>query len=265
MIEFIRKHLQHILLGHTLALSFFLIAGVLTIALHGNLTALLASATSSLNSSSALLYFTPYDDGPITIGDTADIDININARVPVNAIGATIKFPEDTLEVVGISKKKSFLDLWTEETVIKENIGEVHFSGGTTIPGGLMGTGTVLTISVRAKKDGDAKLYIKDLQVLAPDGKGSTLSSDIRPITYTIKPRTSLPSTTNIPASSGNIVEQPRAPSADLNDDGTVDLVDMSILVIKIISPYDPRYDLDMNGTVGLSDLSILFSRMKGR
>lgn len=254
--------------GHSV-LILLLISGIgLTFTFQGPLGSLLASATSSLTRSPAVMYFTPYSSSSLPAGDTTDIDININAKVPINAIGATIKYPAESLEIVGVNKEKSFFDLWTEDTVIKEGSGEVHFSGGTTMMGGLMGTGTVLTLSVRAKKDslgGAAKLTVSDLQVYAGDGKGTTLDSDAHPFTYTIVQKT--PAV--VPVASRGAVpaptprpDVPRAPSADFDGSGSVTIVDMSILTVHIVMAYDPRYDLDMNGVIGLSDLSILFSRM---
>jgi len=259
------KMVPHVMLGHGV-LILLLICGIgLTFTFQGPLGSLLAAATSSLTRSPAVMYFTPYGSSSLPTGDTTDIDININAKVPINAIGATIKYPAEVLEIVGVNKEKSFFDLWTEDTVIKEDSGEVHFSGGTTMLGGLTGTGTVLTLSVRAKKDsrgGDAKITVENLQVLASDGQGTTLDSSARSFSYTIlqkTPETAPEASGAAPAPRPDI---PRAPNADFDGNGSVTIVDMSILTVHMVMAYDPRYDLDTNGTIGLSDLSILFSRM---
>lgn len=259
--RFPKKHLPHVA-GHGVLLASILAVGLLTLTFNGKFSGLLAAATSSLSASSATLFFTPYDDTALSVGGIADIDVNINARVPINAIGATIQYPEDTLEVVGFSKKRSFLDLWTEETVIKEDLGEIHFSGGTTAAGGLVGTGTVITISVKAKKPGDATLAFKELQVLARDGKGTELDTYTRVFEYTIgEPPQSAGS--SAAADTAVSTPVPQTPSADLDGNGRVTLVDISILTVRMVMPYDPRYDLDSNGFVGLSDLSILFAHMR--
>jgi hypothetical protein len=90
----------------------------------------------------------------------------VNARVPINALGITIKYPQDLIEVVGVSKQKSFLDLWTEDTAIREEAGEVHFSGGTTAHGGLLGTSTAITLTIEAKKPGTATISFEDVEAL---------------------------------------------------------------------------------------------------
>jgi hypothetical protein len=122
-------------------------------------------------------------------------------------------------------------------------------------------------LSVRAKKDakgGKAELAVADLEVYANDGEGTALDSASHSFSYTIKSKPPEPAATGagaiVPAPARPDV--PRSPSADFDGNGKVTIVDMSILTVHIIMPYDPRYDLDMNGAIGLSDLSILFARM---
>src|SRR6185503_3353340 len=115
---------------------------------------LVAAATSSLSRSPVILEMLPYHDRTLDVGEAEQIDVFVDTEVPINAIGTTITFPKDSVEVLGFSKEKSFFDLWTEETAIDEDDGAVHFSGGTVRSGGLVGTGTVLTLTVRPKKSG---------------------------------------------------------------------------------------------------------------
>jgi hypothetical protein len=144
----------------------------------------------------------------------------------------------------------------------------VHFSGGTTAKGGFIGTSTTITLSVRAKKSGVAKIYFEDAQVYGSDGKGDLLDNETHAITITV------PETGPTPVASGAATapvptalapkSSPLPRSADFNGDGKVTLIDMSILVLHMFGSYDPRYDLDMDGSVNITDLSILLSRMGG-
>ena len=242
----------------------------LAITLQGaNIIGLLATASDSLSSTPATFYFTPYSDHMLVVGQDADVDININARVPVNAIGVTIKFPPDMIEVVGFSKQKSFLNLWTEDTTIQEETGEVHFSGGTTVKGGLTGTSTALTLTLEAKKPGTATLTFENAQAYASDGSGTQLVSRTHSITFTIPATSSSPIVANVPtpapATGASTISAPTAPtppSADLNGDGKIDITDMSILILHMFGMYDPRYDLNLDGSVNIADLSVLMSKM---
>ena len=247
-------------LGYSL-LTLIVLAYASLSVFHVSLASLLAAATSTV-SAPATVYFTPYDDETtLEVGASEQIDLNINARTPINAVGMTISYPKDLLEIVSIDKSRSFLDLWTEDTVIKEGSGELHFSGGTTKAGGLAGTSTVLTIAVRAKKEGSAEVTVEHPQVLAADGKGTALDTDTRTLTFAIEQ--GHPGSAAAAPSPGALAA-PKSPSADFNGDGKVSLIDMSILIIKMMSPYDPRYDLNLDGQVGLGDLSVLFARIGG-
>jgi|GEM_PF-932085 len=242
--------------------------GAITVSIRAvDILGLVAAATSSIIQAPATLYLTSYDDLDMQVGDVKKIDVAVNARTPINAVGATIKFPQDSMEVLGFTKEKSFFDLWTEETAINEDTGEIHFSGGTTRTGGLMGTGTVLTLTVRAKKSGQSTLYFKDSQVYSADGKGTLLDNDARTLTFDVQqqPQPAL-ATISSGATPAQVSAQPQKPlpkSADLNGDGAVNLIDMSIMIIHMMMvPYDQRYDLNMDGFVNISDLSVLLSQV---
>lgn len=228
---------------------------------------ILASSVTSLNGATTTIFFRSYGTTVLKPEGTTSVDVNIHTKIPINALGATISFPREAIEIVGISKEKSFFDLWTEDTKISENDGEIRFSGGTTKIGGVTGTGTVLTILVRAKVPGKAQLKFEEVQVYPSDGSGMEVSTLTKPISYTIEDASSSagsPAPVS-PSGGGSIisgVQSTPLPSADLNEDGKINLVDLSILTIKMLSGYDSRYDFNLNGSVGLDDLSILMSKI---
>ena len=241
-----------LLLGITLGISSIVVMHSST------LFDLLASTFASIGGATTTVFFMPNGDLTLLPGATTSIDINVNTRVPINALGATISFPKDTLEVVSISKEKSFFNLWTEDTSIDEDTGEIHFSGGTTRPGGIMGTGTMLTLVVRAKAPGAAELQFEDVQVFPNNDTGKPLDTETRTVSYVVTGQKPLAGG-GAPGTAATTVSPP---SPDLNGDGVINLVDLSILIFKMLSSYNPRYDLNMNGSVGLDDLSILLSKI---
>lgn len=243
-----------------------LVGAVATITIVGSaprLRALLASTTSSLQTTPGTVYLTAEKDTVIPTGTTRNIDVNINARTPINTVGITLLYPTDYIEVVGISKEKSFLDLWTEETAIKEDIGQIHFSGGTYKNGGLTGTSTALSITVRAKKPGDATLSFAEVLVYPSDGSGTPIETTKRTLTLSIPETVTGAGSATAAAAPEARKEVPTTPSPDFNGDGTVSVVDISILAFKILGAYDARYDLDRNGALGLSDLSVIFAHTR--
>jgi hypothetical protein len=157
-----------------------------------------------------------------------------------------------------MSKERSFLTLWTEETVIREDSGEIHFSGGTTEHGGITGSTTALTISVRAKHPGSAQIYFKEAHVLASDGHGTTVESVGTPFTYHIQTPTL--------SGGGGTNQAPLPPvshSPDINGDGFVSLADISILLMGIEKPYEARLDLNNDGSISIADLSVSLAHMR--
>lgn len=220
---------------------------------------ILASSITSFGGATTTMYFRSYGEKTLQQDGTTSIDVNINAKVPVNALGVTISFPKDTIEIIGISKEKSFFDLWTEDTSISEDSGEIHFSGGTTKHNGVMGTGTVITLMVKAKKPGTAELRFTDVQVYPSDGSGDPLNTSTHPISYTIEEKTP----EGVISSGGAPVNNaPMHVNPDISGDGRVNLVDLSILTIRMLGTYDSRYDLNLNGSVGLDDLSVLMTKL---
>ncbi len=244
---------------HAIAVLVLLVAST-TVLINrgGSIVTLIAGSAASVGTDT-VLYISPHSSSTLKVGETTDVDVRINTKTPINTVGATIKFPEDMLDIVGISKAESFLDLWTEETTIKEQTGEIHFSGGTLAPGGLSGVGTVVTLTVKAKKSGPAQLTFKDAQIFAADGKGSEVQSSKRVYTFDI-PESTVP----VASASGHMNEETLTPpSIDFNGDGKVNVVDLSIMAFQIIAPYNAKFDLDRDGASTLADLSIFFTRMR--
>lgn len=257
------ESLRKVSLGYGIVL--ILILAFFAVSVFSNRAAifsLVASSASTTRTRDPIIFFAPRGADTLSIGETTDIDIRINTPLPVNAVGATIYFPTDMIDIIGVSKESSFLDLWTEETVIKEVLGEVRFSGGTLTKGGVTDIATILTLTVRAKKIGRAELSFKEAEIFAHDGKGLPLENERRSFTYTIsEPKAEAPSAAR--PSAQNSIEEVYIPSGDFNNDGTTSFADVSILAIQLLASYNPRFDLDRDGTINLRDLSIIFAKAR--
>ncbi|MFZ2555221.1 MAG: hypothetical protein WAZ27_03870 [Minisyncoccia bacterium] len=253
----ILNSLRRIHLGYgILAITVVTILTVLVLGNTTSLISLVASSASSLGDYDAVIFLSPEGAEHITVGETARIDVRVNTGMPINAVGATLLYPPQMLEILGISKEYSFLDLWTEETSIDEESGEIRFSGGTLTSGGHIGLGTVLSLTVRAKETGKIELSFKEAQIFGHDGRGAAIESDMRSFAYDSEESSS---DTGLP------VERPvdQEIAADFNDDGKTSLADLSILAVQLMSTYNTRYDLDRDGMVNLKDVSILFTKMQ--
>ena len=187
----------------------------------------------------AILILAP-TTGEFFIGDTINIALFVNTlNQSINAVEGKITFPSDKLEIIGISKEDSIISLWAQEPVPSSN--SVAFSGGLPSPGFIGTAGKIMIISFKVKSDGDAVIGIEDAQVLANDGFATNILSEIIP--------------TNISLS------KPKNKTADINNNGKVDLVDVSIRLNNWGTTKNQSADLNGDNKVNAKDLSILLSK----
>ncbi len=178
------------------------------------------------------------------VGDTVNIALFVNAsEQPVNMFQGKITFPQDKLQAVSLSKDNSIISLWIQEPSISNQDGAITLAGGLPSPGFIGVAGKIITISFKVKSEGDAVINIEDAQLLANDGYGTNILKEITPTQLTLlKPKS-------------------KRDIADLNGDGKVNLIDVSILIANLGSTKDGRYDLNGDGKIDGKDLSILLSK----
>lgn len=191
----------------------------------------------------ATISLTP-GNGEIIVGNTIVVTAIVNAESAINAVSAQIKFPQEYVEAVTLSKEDSMINLWSEEPSFSNETGTITFSGISTA-GGIKGKRTALAVVFKSKKLGRVNIEFADAQVLAHDGQGTDIVGEKIGAAYTI-------------------VEKPMPPRADINGDGTIGLADVSIIVFHFgkINTAAAKYDLSGDGKVNLADLSILISMM---
>jgi len=140
----------------------------------------------------AILYLAP-ETGTFQIGNTFSISVKINAQgTPINAADGIINFSPAELEVVGVSKSGSIFTLWPQEPTFSNQTGKIEFAGGS--PQAFSGSGgTVFTILFKGKRDTVAKVNFSSGSILAADGKGTNVLTEMRGGVYTIKAKETLP------------------------------------------------------------------------
>lgn len=139
---------------------------------------------------SASLSITP-DTGVYTVGDTVSVRVVLNtAGQTINAADGRIQVSGSGVNIVSLNQTGSIFSLWTEEPQIRGN--EVVFSGG--IPQGYTGNGgTVFTLTLRTSSAGTKRITFQDGSVLAADGRGSNVLSNMSGATYTVRARETAP------------------------------------------------------------------------
>src|SRR3989344_4010226 len=123
----------------------------------------------------ASLYISPLTENPRAL---SNFTVTIKADSlgePVNAVRGVLTFPRDRLEIIGISKIGSILNLWVEEPRFSNVDGTLKFQGGVPNPGFMGSGGTVLHVIFRAKSAGATSLILKEGEGLANDGKATNI------------------------------------------------------------------------------------------
>ncbi len=89
----------------------------------------------------------------------------------INAVEGKVVIPQEFFQTYAVSDGNSIVNLWTEKPSINAD-GSITFSG--VIPGGYLdNNGLLLSMIVKAKQSGDAKLWISEARALLNDGQGT--------------------------------------------------------------------------------------------
>ncbi|MDP4007104.1 MAG: cohesin domain-containing protein, partial [bacterium] len=117
--------------------------------------------------------------GTFTVGSTFDVSLFLNTEgKPINAIGVSLDFPADKLQVVSPSAGQSIIGVWTATPTFNNQAGKVTLQGG--IPGGITtSNGLITTLTFRVKSVGSALVrFLDESKVLLHDGVGTDDLSD---------------------------------------------------------------------------------------
>lgn len=199
--------------------------------------------------------------GGVKLNETFVVRVMVHASTPVNVFKGEIRFDPTILAVDAIDYNTSIADLWAEKPWYENGAGTLNFIGGTTIRGGFLGSGALLTITFRAHAPGDAIVHMEEARILAHDGLGTdvVLKEPIDSI-FSVDQATLGAQTVAEPESTTATIEVvEELPSTDLNHDGKQTIADVSIFMMGMLGE-DPALDLNLDGEVNAKDLSIIMS-----
>lgn len=199
--------------------------------------------------------------GSIQVDDTFRVRVLVTSEVPTNVFKGEIRFDPSRLSVESIDYNTSIADLWAEKPWYENGDGTINFIGGTTQKGGFLGTGTLMTITFRAKTKGDALLHLEGARILEHNGLGTdAVVREPIDTLFTVEEAVINEQTVASPKSTTatfSVTSEP--PSTDVNGDGKQTIVDVSIFMLNILGD-NPRFDFNRDGAVDSKDLSILMS-----
>jgi hypothetical protein len=196
-------------------------------------------------------------------GDTFTVQILTTSEIPVNAFKGMVQFNEGVLTVESIDYNISLADLWAETPWYEDGAGTIGFAGGTTRPGGFTGTDTLLTVTFKAHAAGNGNLVLQDTLVLMHDGFGTEAPLknyvDTLFVVAANEPPINTPAVrvTHETKSVADVLVLSSLPNPDLNNDGKVDLTDISLFLL-LLPTNNLKGDFNNDGKVNTADLSIL-------
>ena len=232
----------------------FLVAGVFVAFL--SLAGLLA--TKSGVEPLADMYIEPTQKAVVE-GDTFVVSVMVDARTPVNVFKGEVTFDNSILWVESIDYNTSIADLWAELPWYGNGEGRVTFAGGTTRPGGFLGTGSLITITFRTTARGATLLRLEGARILEHNGLGTDvpLSTPIDAL-FNVEEAVIASETVSSPeTTTAALVVTPEKPSTDVNGDGKQTLSDISIFMLNILGN-NMRFDFNQDGSVDTKDMSII-------
>jgi len=127
--------------------------------------------------------------GEHRLGEIFPMKIEIaGIKTPINAIQTDISFRPDMLEVVDVSTKDSFANIFVQKEVNNE-IGYARLTGGLPNPGYFADHGIFGEVYFKGKSPGIAKVeFLPSSMVLANDGKGTNVVKELASASYLILP-----------------------------------------------------------------------------
>ena len=166
----------------------------------------------------------------LTKGDTFTTQLLLESSTPVNAVQAEIKINPNLLEVINVDYNNSVLNLWVHEPNYKNDKEAIVFAGGITRQNGFTGQEKILTLTLKAKENGEGTIEIMNSSVLKHDGSGTNANARIVNADYKIR---------NPEFISSHNTEETESPStkygADLNSDGKFNLTDISLFFSRLL------------------------------
>ncbi len=114
------------------------------------------------------------------VGATFSESVLVNSGgVSINAASGVISFPPSTLQVVSISESSSVVNFWAAQPSFDNSGGTINFEGVVLNPGFSGSSGNVITVTFRAKAEGQSTLSFVSGSVLANDGLGTNVLSSM--------------------------------------------------------------------------------------
>lgn len=129
-------------------------------------------------------------DGPrtATLGATIIIHATLTTPTPINVVQSAVLFDDKMVTVESISNGSSILQYWQQQPNTNAATSAIGFTGGLPTPGFQGTAGKLISFTLKAKAVGVTTLsFAPATQVLANDGNGSPLPTQLGSLTLRIE------------------------------------------------------------------------------
>jgi len=142
------------------------------------------------HANAATLFLSPAN-GSYSVGQTFSVSVYVSSvDQAMNAVSANISFPSNLLQVVSLSKTNSIVTNWVQEPSFSNTSGTINLEGIVLNPGYQGNSGRIITITFKAKSAGTAEVVFTSSSVLANDGLGTNILTNIGKAQFIIKSTT---------------------------------------------------------------------------
>lgn len=183
----------------------------------------------------------------LAVDDEFSVSVYAIATTPVNAVSLKIDIPTNMVDVRSIDIGESVITLWTSDPRLEG--GTVILEGGTYRKG-FVGKHLIATINVKAKAAGQTSLDADFVNLLAGDGKGTTVPTESKQLSLGVANK-------NADASINK--ELSLVIIGDIDGNGEVGLADIQQFMADWTKKTNV-HDFNNDGTTSFKDFSIILS-----
>lgn len=178
------------------------------------------------------------NNNTVNVNSTTSIDFLVNDNCLANAVQAVVSFPADKIEILSVNHENSIIDFWLQEPIYDNQNGSLELAG-LILNDDCVGETQLATVKVLAKEVGLVNLDLLKASLLSNDGQATEIIEELNNLSLMI-------------------VDQANLPSLDLNNDEVISIKDLSIFIANFKDSYQTIYDLNQDGKINMIDLSIL-------
>src|SRR3989338_140727 len=136
------------------------------------------------------LYFPPMSENP-RMGRNFTVTLKVDSLAQkVTAINGDLSYSDEKLQIVGISKVGSIINLWRQEPTLRNSSGKITFQGDVAGAGFIGNGGTVFSIIFKVKSPGIASILWNGAEAYSEPSKKNNIISDLENFDFTIEKAT---------------------------------------------------------------------------